>query len=613
MLKKRYLPHTVSSTLLWRRALQEQEANKPWQSLKNRLLLWLQLLIAIAIVFALMEPVVQRLIAKDDHLIVVLDTSYSMHATTTDSGDSIFEETKQGLKKWLKDETSGSQITLITNGEYPQIVTSHETELNQVLTAIDQVEPYFGISDDQTTVSLARSLASHDEHAMVYYYVDNRFKSLDVAQQSPQFAEYWNVEETDEGNSSVRNLTMQLKSESSVEALVTIAHPSLQNGEFQLTISSYTKDNELLGKNEKSVSSLEGVYTTTTVNGLPIADYYKAELLPSASERNVMDNVKYGLLEQQAITEALLVSEGNLFLEKALQLMNVKVTKQSPNGEPPSVEGMEQIQFIIIDGSYDQLLLSESWNSFLPKYPLWIIDQTQSSDSTTVTPSQMKLSIEEHAITAFLSFQDTYISRLRELTGAEKAFGKAIVAYDGFPAIVAGYEGQMPRLRYTFSLADTDLPLRAEFPILIMQSIQYMSAGAGQSLGSFLVGEQPTVTYAPSTATVYWKAVASQFSNENSKPIKVEEKLVMPKTPGIYALMEQNEQGETVQSRTAIVDGDTYDFTAQLDTTQLAQINESIHAQESATSYGWQSILPLFAIFILLVLLAEWEVYRRGL
>lgn len=56
LLKRKFIDTTVPSHLLWDRVLKNIEANRPWQKLQNRLLLWLQLLAAALLVFALLQP-----------------------------------------------------------------------------------------------------------------------------------------------------------------------------------------------------------------------------------------------------------------------------------------------------------------------------------------------------------------------------------------------------------------------------------------------------------------------------------------------------------------------------------------------------------------------------
>src|SRR3954454_15402841 len=90
MLRLRREELQVSSSLLWRRALQDRTANAPWQKLRRNLLLLVQLLLLLLLVLSLARPFLFTKSAAAGNLVVVLDASASMQATDEDGGRARF-------------------------------------------------------------------------------------------------------------------------------------------------------------------------------------------------------------------------------------------------------------------------------------------------------------------------------------------------------------------------------------------------------------------------------------------------------------------------------------------------------------------------------------------
>ncbi|MCR8656355.1 vWA domain-containing protein [Paenibacillus endoradicis] len=618
ILKKSYQPRMISNHILWRRALQEQEANKPWQKLKKRLLLWLQLLVALCIVIALMEPVIEKLIAKDEHVIVVLDRSASMVAMNSSSGDSYFQLAKDRMIDWLKTEVAGSPITLIVNGEYPEIITSREEQADKVINAIKDLQPYYGVSDDETTLSLARALVTEDEQQVISLYVDQSFKGTSIQTEtthSNTSREYWNIIGNEEvhRNVNIRSFTINSDIANEAEGFITIAHPQGMQQPLTLIVTAYDSNNKVVSTVEKSQIAGSGQYTTVELNKLPVSYYYKAEVKATDGDHNISDNMMYQVLAEDSEYNVLLISEGNLFLEKALQLMNADLTKLAPSSEPPTDSKNNPYHLIIVDGDYDRLQLDPAWSSYIAKYPLWIIDHPKKGNTSSAAPTSQEVTVTDHEVTQYITFQDTYISQMRKLTNTELNFGTVILKYGGLPAIIAGYEMQKPRLRFTFSLQDTDLPLRAEFPILMMQSLQYMAKGTSDQLGTYLVGSEPAITLSTNTASSYWQAMSDTGSTEKSNTTSYDQPLLTPDVPGVYQLVELDSNNERVQTRVAVVHAELSEYSYSMNS-QLSELSqEQLQLSDAGEGQGLQSIIPWLAMLIMCCLVLEWEVYRRGL
>src|SRR5882672_8239547 len=81
ILKLRRKDVIVSSTFLWRQVIRDVQANAPFQKLRKNLLLFLQLLLAFLIIFALAQPFVRATSIGGCNIVLLIDTSASMQAT----------------------------------------------------------------------------------------------------------------------------------------------------------------------------------------------------------------------------------------------------------------------------------------------------------------------------------------------------------------------------------------------------------------------------------------------------------------------------------------------------------------------------------------------------
>lgn len=86
-LKLRRRDLEVSTTLLWKKAIQDLQANAPFQRLRRNILLLLQLLILAAVLFAIAQPQWRAASSPGSKVVLIIDRSASM-ATKDESNDA---------------------------------------------------------------------------------------------------------------------------------------------------------------------------------------------------------------------------------------------------------------------------------------------------------------------------------------------------------------------------------------------------------------------------------------------------------------------------------------------------------------------------------------------
>src|SRR5437762_7321851 len=103
-LRRREMP--VSSTLLWRRAIQDLQVNAPFQKLRRNLLLLLQLLLLALLCLALSRPVTNYTPGAGKTSVILIDRSASMAAKDS-NGRTRLEEAKRRAKDLIASMNRG--------------------------------------------------------------------------------------------------------------------------------------------------------------------------------------------------------------------------------------------------------------------------------------------------------------------------------------------------------------------------------------------------------------------------------------------------------------------------------------------------------------------------
>ncbi len=166
-LKLRRIPREVSSTLLWKKAIQDLQANAPFQKLRKNLLLFLQLIILGLIIFALAQPRSASNTSTGRKYIVMLDRSASMAAvdgSNTLGSKSRLQQAKEDAIELVESMREPSMFAqgqkadeamIIAFDANAEIVASFTSDQSQLINAINAVQQ----SDAPSSIAEAYRLA----------------------------------------------------------------------------------------------------------------------------------------------------------------------------------------------------------------------------------------------------------------------------------------------------------------------------------------------------------------------------------------------------------------------------------------------------------------------
>jgi VWA domain-containing protein/aerotolerance regulator-like protein len=174
-LKLRRRQVMTSSTLLWKKAIQDMQVNSPFQRLRKSLLLLLQLLILGALLFAMSRPTLETIASPGQRVVIIVDHSASMNAT--DISPTRLDEAKKAAIELIDNLNAGDEsknsseagggamvVSFAQGARVHQSFTNDPAKLrdavrrieptdqvSQLGPALNLIEPYIqAVSDDQS-------------------------------------------------------------------------------------------------------------------------------------------------------------------------------------------------------------------------------------------------------------------------------------------------------------------------------------------------------------------------------------------------------------------------------------------------------------------------------
>lgn len=495
LLKLKRREVTISSVLLWNHLVKDVQANAPFQKLKKNLLLFLQLLIAILAILALARPALFVKSLGGKNVVMILDGSASMQSR--DAKGTRFDEAKETALRMVNQMRGGDKMMVVLATNRTHRLTSLTTNQNELRRAIRQAEPRDTTTNLRDALLLASSAVASSSmrgERRIYVLSDGAFGDL---------------EDLDTRGAGIEFVKVGSRSENVGIVAMDVRRMFRDEGGYQMFVAVRNYSGEPKKGNIEFYRD-EALIDVRPVD-LPAADKTdgfaeKAEVFTNLPEANGIlrarldikddleaDNEAYAQLSTRREVNVLLVSEGNVYLENALNVdPNVQVQKVAPSG----YTGQSGFDVVVFEG--------EPPSKVGPGSHLYI---DCGGDSA---PVQLKSKITEatildwrraHPVMRYVKLNNLNMSEAR--VAEVKPWGIALAEHEGGVVIAIGEKSGVKSAYVGFPLLRTDFPLRVAFPIFFNNVVQWLAAKPGRTEGlQLMTGQSAPIEVPPSTPEI---------------------------------------------------------------------------------------------------------------
>lgn len=474
-LKVRRRERRVPSLLLWEPALRDREASTFFQRLQRDPLLILQLLALLALTLALARPTVTVLGDGARKVVVVLDNSASMRAR--DVSPTRFDRAKAEAAALVRRLSEGAEVMVIESGVQPRVTAALSRDRDRALGAIWSARPHDLPHRLMEAIRIARALVGTDPRAEIHVFTDGAY-SLAATPETTDARLRWVGVGSGGKNVAVTNLAVRKASFGTFEyqAFASLVNwtPDTQTFSFTLSI-----DDKPIA--EKSVT-LEPQVRRSVV--LPFTHNGGGTVKASIDVRDDLDtdNTAWAVLPPPRKIAVLLVSPGNLFLEKVLRTdPQVSVEVRTPDQYQGGMEGAD---VVVLDSVSPPRVGAGRFvfvNGVPADVPIEVLGR--STERPTVMDWDRAHPIMRHVEFSKVTIEESL--RIRPL-----AAGRPLVEAVGGPLIYALEETDRKAIFIGFDLFRTDFPLRVAFPLILSNGLRWLHpAGLDQSSLQLAAGQ----------------------------------------------------------------------------------------------------------------------------
>ncbi|MCL4300796.1 MAG: VWA domain-containing protein [Anaerolineae bacterium] len=630
LLKLRRQDRVVSSTYLWQRFVRDVEANAPWQKLRRNLLLLLQILFLLFLVLALARPTTPAEGVAGQGVVLILDTSGSMAATDGgNNGQTRLDAAKAAARDLVANLPDNARVTVLAAaGGEVETLTSASQDRRQVLEVIGAAQVTALNSNLDPALTLAEAIVAREPGADIVLLSDG---VVELPERLSAPVRFVPVGQSG-ANQAISVLSVTPNPGDGSTMFVQVSNYSQQPAQRRLAL--YVDGTPFTAFD---LAVPPGGHVEHSLENLPAAaQTVEAVLAPSETDPFTLDDRAWVVVRSSEPVQATLITPGNFFLQTALGLLK---DQQFGSGLELTVISPEDWQAASPpDNSQSSNLRAEGplWATFQPSnlhiFDSTVPDQLPPGNLLFIAPpaavpglfdvmGQMAGPAPQpvQADDPLLQNVDLSVTQILTTTVLSPTnWSRTIVAAEiqpnlpsSIPLLLAGeLEGRRVAV-LSFSLQQSDLPLRPAFPILMANLVNYLAPSPGALIPATLApGEALSISIPAQIKRVRLTPPAGAGT---VLPTQAGRASLPPLSQlGLYTVTFESADGTVSTARLAVNFFDPLESAIAprpaLELTNPAEPGPALTSLAPAYQEWWRPLA--FGALVLLVI--EWLVYQRS-
>ncbi|MEW6423697.1 MAG: BatA and WFA domain-containing protein [Bacillota bacterium] len=596
ILRPRHKQKTVPSTLLWRQAVAPQEATRPWQRLKTQPLLWLQLLAAALLTLGAAAPV-WYLKEPSPSTIVLLDASASMQAV--DGQETRFSRAVSEVEALARGLEKGARLTVIAFDRQPRVIVKDSNDYAEIKRALAELKPSPFSADLRPALSLAGALAGEQNQPRLLVFSDGGLTW--PAAEEKNGLELRLVGSRQAANVAIASLNLR-PAGTGQAALAMLVNRGAVPASGKVHLSAGDRPREAKTFQLKPGEAVSFLWSDLP-GGVPVAAELQVD--DPGMDHFPLDNQAWAVPQEKQKRKVLLVTDGNIFLEKVFNIFPcLDVYKVTCERYPDLLTGSFGYDLTVLDGVAKPLP---------PAGAVLLLNPPAGENIRGLTAGEEfkpgELVPEAGSpLVEYVDLSQVHVARANSLELKSNwhkdvtADGKVILAHGAAP------EGRTAVLG--FGLGASDLALRPAFPVLMQNVLSWLLPPDLDVAGQAALGEEIKIN-------AWARAQKITVENPDGSVLSLAPPFPpapwVPEKPGLYRLTQYVQaDGQRISRVSRLVAVNGYNeresdiVLKDLSSAEKGGVTQSVPEPRPLPLAGGLTLLAL------VVVLVEWGVASRG-